>query len=442
MGSNDSSQTGGARERIRARIFWPVGLLLTAVVVVFVFFRVHRENASQGSSKPLTSSNETAGTDARGNGGQGKTSPGNAATTTDAETARLISQLFDKSLSLQLRRQAAKALAKLGTDEAMAALKMALNNDSPAYLKVAIAEGLGQCPNVEASALLKALASGTNETLARGAVRGLALRGDADAVDVLTGLLFNEQTPMGVRTEAALGLGDVSLPAAQDALTRAVSQIQDPDVLESVLDGLGRRPFSETQEFFGNYLNSPDVPPESKVLAIEADAEGDVAPFLLKYVNDPDPEVRAAAATALATAESDTDFGPQLLKALGQGTDPKVRAQLYAALAAQQAGDAQGLLTLVQSETDPAAQLAGLECLANGLQSSPDALAYFNGTAVPELEKVALGTGDLQDKLDSLMALGRAKTPDSLNALRQVAQQSPDTRIAGVARTLLQSAGS
>ena len=209
--------------------------------------------------------------------------------------------MSDKSLTLQARRQAARSLGKIGTDEAMAALKTALTNDSPPYLKAAIAEGLGASPNAEARDLLHELVNGKDQTTARAAARGLAARGDADAVDTLGNLLFNDQTPLNVRTEAALALGDVSLPSAQDQLVRAITQIQDDDVRESVLDGLGRRPFSDTEGFFRDYLNSTTVPPESKVLAIEAvrDAEGNVAPFLSNYLNDPNAAVRAAAKEAL-----------------------------------------------------------------------------------------------------------------------------------------------
>jgi HEAT repeat protein len=222
-------------------------------------------------------------------------------TETEPETARLISLMLDKSLSIQLRRDAARSLGKIGTDEAMSALKSALANDNPPYLKAAIAEGLGESPNPEARDLLHGLLNGKDETTARGAARGLALRGDSDAVDTLGTALFNEQTPLGVRTEAALALGDVNLPGAQDLLTKAISQIQDEDVRESVLDGLGRRPFSDTEQFFRDYLNSADVPPDSKVLAIQAitDAEGDVGPFLSNYLNDANADVRAAAKSAV-----------------------------------------------------------------------------------------------------------------------------------------------
>jgi HEAT repeat protein len=189
----------------------------------------------------------------------------------------------------------------MGTDEAMAALKTALAGENPPYLKAAIAEGLGESPNSTAHDLLNELLSGKDEITARAAARGLALRGDSDAMDTLGTALFSEQTPLSVRAEAARALGDVDLSGAQDLLVRAIAQIQDDDVRESVLDGLGRRPFSETEPFFRNYLNSPDVPPAEKVLAIEAitDADGDVGPFLSNYLNDPNPDVRAAAQSAL-----------------------------------------------------------------------------------------------------------------------------------------------
>lgn len=225
----------------------------------------------------------------------------NAPTGMEPETERLVAVMLDKSLSQEKRRQAARALAKIGSEEAMASIKAALTSDTPPYVKAAIAEGLGESPNPESNDLLRSLVQAKNETLARAAERGLALRGDAEAVNTLGNLLFDSQTTLGVRTEAALALGDVDLPSAQDLLTRAVNQIQDEDVVESVLDGLARRPFSQTEEFFRNYLNSPEVSPDFKVLAIQSitDSDGDVAPFLLGYLNDANPDVRAAAKDAL-----------------------------------------------------------------------------------------------------------------------------------------------
>lgn len=296
-----SKRVVSSGERIRAKVLWPAGLLLAAGVIALILSRSYpRHPASEQAHEAavVVSNAALPGVDPSAAPFHFQTPPPPPA---DLDAARLISLMSDKSSSLQIRRQAARSLAKLGTDEAMIALRTALTNDSPPYLKAAIAEGLGQCPNPEARELLHELTNRKDETTARGAVRGLASRGDADAVDALGSLLFNEHTPLSVRTEAALGLGDVDVSAAQDLLTRAVAQIHDEDVLESVLDGLGRRPFSETEEFFRGYLNSPDVPAKSKVLAIQAitDADGDVGPFLQKFLNDANPDVRAAAKEAL-----------------------------------------------------------------------------------------------------------------------------------------------
>jgi HEAT repeat protein len=282
-------------------MLWPVALLLLLIGMALVWSRSRsRSPAGQTSeasgSNALISNPWSANKPALAHESSRPSQPG-----AEPETERLISVMSDKSLSVQLRRQAARSLARVGTEEAMAALKAALAGNNPPYLKAAIAESLGESPNPAARDLLHDLVNGKDEITARAAARGLALAGDANAVDTLGNVLFNEQSPLSVRAEAARALGDVDLSSAQDLLVRAVTQIQDEDVRESVLDGLGRRPFSETEDFFRNYLNSPDVPPDSKVLAIEAitDADGDVEPFLSKYLNDPNPEVRAAAKSAM-----------------------------------------------------------------------------------------------------------------------------------------------
>jgi HEAT repeat protein len=299
MKSNHPANSG---DHIRAKVLLPIALLAVLILIALLFTHSQSPSEAPAPTDRATAEihsnlpTEPAQIPAFTHPPVRQTQSG-----TESETARLTSIMLDKSAPAQARRQAAHSLGKIGTDEAMAVLKNALAGDQPPFVKAAIAEGLGQSSNPEARDFLHELANGKDPAIARGAARGLAARNDADAVDTLGNLLFNNQTPLSVRTEAALALGDVSLPAAQDQLTRAISQIHDEDIVESVLDGLGRRPFSDTEAFFRNYLNSPDVPPESKVLAIEAvrDAEGDVAPFLSKYLNDANPDVRAAAKEAL-----------------------------------------------------------------------------------------------------------------------------------------------
>jgi HEAT repeat protein len=298
MNSKPSAQS---REGIRIKVF---GFLLAPLALIIVLALLARSHSRTPASQTKAESTTTASSDSTishtTTARPHETAHASQATT-EPETERLIALLLEKTTPFPVRRQSARSLAALGTEQAMAALKSALTNDLPPHIKAAIAESLGTAPNPEAAELLHELVHGKDETTARGAARGLAARGDADSVDTLGNLLFNDQTPLSVRTEAALALGDVDLPTAQDLLTRAIAQIHDEDVLESALDGLGRRPFSETQDFFRNYLNSPDVPADAKVLAIEAvrDADGEVVPFLSNYLTDANPEVRSAAKDAL-----------------------------------------------------------------------------------------------------------------------------------------------
>jgi HEAT repeat protein len=294
------------REGARLKVLWPLALLMVLVIAAVLVVKspsAHRAKPAGDAAIANVHSNATAGSRESFTHlpRAASLSPSPPPPGAEPETERLTAVLFNNSAPVQARRKAALALAGVGTDQAVAALKSGLTNNLPPYVKASIAESLGQISNPEATELLHELANGKDETIARGAARGLAARGDNDAANTLGTLLFNDQTPLSVRTEAALALGDVDLPAAQDLLTRAISQIHDDDVLESALDGMGRRPFSETQDFFRNYLNSPTVPADAKVLAIEAvrDADGDVALFLSNYVNNADPEVSNAAKDAL-----------------------------------------------------------------------------------------------------------------------------------------------
>lgn len=298
-----SNPSAANREGIRLKILGPIALLMVAVLIAGLIAKSHSNQhklAGQDSNTDSNSNVISSGHEAPVRPLQNKRAS-QSPVSTEPETDRLTALLLDKNTPLQVRRQSARGLATIGTEQAIAALRSGLSNNLPPLAKVAIAESLGPVSNPETTALLHELVNGKDEAVARGAARGLATRNDADAATTLGTVLFNEQTPISVRTEAALALGDVNLPAAQDFLTRAISQIQDEDVVESALDGMGRRPFSDTEEFFRNYLNSPDVSAANKVLAIEAvqDADGNVAPFLARYLNDPNAEVRAAAKDAL-----------------------------------------------------------------------------------------------------------------------------------------------
>lgn len=445
MMPNSTSKKPPGPDASRAWVFGSIFLTVAAAVAVLILFRESKQSVPSAQlpvqSGGLAQTNNPAPSPVPVQPEPAEKSSQPAPETAEAAdpaATKLIVQLFDESLPLKARSQAALSLAKLGTDAALSALKSALEKNSSSYLSASIAEGLGNSPNPAARALLNDLVNDKDEIVARGAVRGMALSGNSDAVNSLGGLLFNDEAPLSVRAEAALALGDVNFPAALQTLTRAAAEIKEDDILENVLDGLGKRPFSETEQFFSSYMSSQEVSAESKVAAIEAlgNAEGDVAPFLLKYLADPDADLRAAAAWALSTSDSAGDIGPQLTDALKQETEPAVRTRIYQALENQPGADPQAVLQLVQNESDTAALLAGLTFLAGTLSSSatPGVANFFNQTGVPKLKDSALNSASSQNRLAAVIALQRAGTPAAIGALQEIAQQSTDRNVVASAQ--------
>jgi HEAT repeat protein len=351
-------------------------------------------------------------------------------------TNALAAQLCDVRVPLKTRRKLAFDLAGQSFPEAIEALRIALATAEP-YLKAAIAEGLGANPHPEAQRLLVQLANGGEEITARAAIRGLARRDDAASVGTLTQLLYDFSKPESVRSEAALALGKVSQPGGLEALLRASNDLKEDAVAESVLDGLARRPFSETEGFFTRLLDSAEQTGADKVTVLEALAEtpGEVAPLLLKYAADPDPEVRAAAVWALNSTETDIAIGPQLAELLAKEDGPEVRKRLYEVLSSRKDYDIDAVLSLVQREAEPSAQIAAYGWLAATARAgNSDAQALFNTTALPTLKNVALTDGSAERRLASVLALRRAETAPAAAALLDIAGQSKDPRVVAAAR--------
>ena len=343
----------------------------------------------------------------------------------------LIKALKDGSLPMSERKAAIQALAKLGTPEAIAALKEALASGSE-ELRVAVAEGLGECASPECSAMLLGLLNDPSQAIVQAAIRGLAQLGSPEAVTALTQLLNDSLRSGDIRSEAATGLGTVAGPGAMAALAQAAMTLGDEDLVTQVLNAIGGRDVSETQPFFQQYMGSA-VSSDLRVAAIESlwQAKGDPTAFLTGYISDSDAEVRASAAWAISATDANGNAGPQLLSALQGEQDSDVRRRLYQALSNQESFDTSTALALIQRETDPTARVAGMDLLASSLRNNPtpEVQSYFDQTAAPALKNTALTGESNQERMAALIALVRASTPASMSAIQDLAQQSTDPRI-------------
>ena len=343
----------------------------------------------------------------------------------------LIKALKNNSLPMRERKAAIEALAKLGTPEAIAALKEALAGGSD-ELRVAVAEGLGECTSPGCAAMLLGLLKDPSDAIVQAAMRGLAQLGSPEAVTALTQLLNDPLRSSDLRSEAATGLGNITGPGAMEALAQAAMILGDEDLVTQVLNAIGGRDFSETQSFFQKYMGSA-VSSDLRVAAIESlwQAKGDPTAFLAGYISDSDAEVRASAAWAMSATDATGNAGPQLLASLQGEQDADVRRRLYQALGNQQSFDTGAALALVQRETDPTARVAGMDLLAKTLRDNPtpELQNFFDQTAAPALKNTALTGETSGERMAAVIALVRASTPSAMSALRDLAQQATDPRV-------------
>lgn len=166
----------------------------------------------------------------------------------------LAAILLDPSKPLKVRRQAAWSLGKTGSTDAIAALRQALMA-APPSLKSTIAEALGHSRHPQARSLLLSLLQDDDETVVRGAVRGLAVTADRETVTILSAIIGDQRHSHAVRTEAALALGEVGTPEAYESLITLGGNEQDRDIAEAVLSGLGRSRLTRRKTSFGRILD-------------------------------------------------------------------------------------------------------------------------------------------------------------------------------------------
>jgi HEAT repeat protein len=412
---------------------WFIVLILACVGAVALFFWKQGHHLSQQTVITSPSNQPPVITAQPANPAEAETQRVPAG---DLAAARLAEQVRKADFPMSARRKAARSLAAMGSEEAMAASKKLLE-EAPSVIKAALAEGFGKNPHPEARRILLELVDGPDALTAHGAIQGLAYRGDSEAATVLGNILNNTSKPEALRSAAALGLGEIPLPEALTALLNGASQVKDQAMMDALVEGIAKRPYAETESFFQEYLGRTDLGTEAKVSALEAlgTSTGDASSLLLRYAADSNAEVRSAAAWALATTTSEADLGRQLVGLLDKEPSAEVRTRLYQALGGQETLDGAAILRLTQNENDAAARLAGFELLARscGAGASTELLSFFNERAVPELKSAAL-SGGTPNRLASVLALRNAGTPESLNALQEIGRLSTDAAVVRAAQ--------
>jgi len=336
-----------------------------------------------------------------------------------------IARFLDERTELMERGKCAYRLARVGSPEAVAALLKGFQT-APAEQKAFLAQLLGSTGNPAVKDWLMPLLSDPNEQVVIGAIRGLAALGDSEASTTLGGILGDAARSESVRVEAALGLGDLAVPAARDVLMDAFAKTDAGDVKTQILNSLGKFSWGSVADVFQDYIAAADTPPEMRVAAVEALAHStsDAVPFLMDLAGENgDAEVRASAAWAVSAQDPPPQLAPRLAEMTEREPDSDVRRRLYEALLPQGRIPAARLFPSVLAEEDIAARVAGFNVLGHAAAQEPDAVstATFDSQIVPELASIATSPNSLNVQMRAVFALRYAQTPAARQALALIA---------------------
>ncbi|MCG3149271.1 MAG: hypothetical protein PCFJNLEI_02731 [Verrucomicrobiae bacterium] len=354
-----------------------------------------------------------------------------------ASLVELKTILLDATQPRVVRLRSAKRLATTFGETGLAILKEAAASPDT-VVRALVAEALGECRTLEAREVVLTLVSDADAIVQRRALQSLGAYGDATVLELLTTRLAQAIESDGATKEVLQALARNPAPAAtvilQDALSTAGRARDQSDILVA----LGQRPLEQTQRFFESYLRSPNTAAEMRVVAVQAfeGATYPVTAFLLPYVDDQDPDVRAAAIWSIATAEDGAGAANTLVARLTVEEESDVRLRLYQALNQFGAIDVQAVLGRIVTETDLPAQVAGYGLWANQCRLSRDSALgiEFDRIAVPLLADTALSAAALSQRLQAVIALRQAKTGGATQALQTIAANSTDDRVAAAAR--------
>jgi len=348
-----------------------------------------------------------------------------------------IDRALDATAPVQSRLRAVHHLTEIGDPLAREALERVLDEEShPSILAEAAAALTAQGD----AAFRDALLADVDDAIVVGALRGLGAAGETDA---LAGVMSDPDRSEWVRAEAARALGHAADPSASDHLLDAYGAIADDEFQAVVLEGLGSRPFAETETFFRDTIDDPRVPLEARQNAIEALATAGASGFLLEIAaSSRDEALRTSAVQSLAALDGASRDVRQLGELLTTEPSPEVRAAIYAALAfhAREAvSDPGALLAAAHAEPSPHARLHGYRAVASLVHGSSDAglQARFDAHMVPWLQSESESGATQYARRLSLNTLALAETPGSDRALANLSR-SPDEAIASAAREALE----
>jgi HEAT repeat protein len=291
----------------------------------------------------------------------------------------------------------------------------------------------------EALPLLRAALNDPDQEIRRAALRGLGRTETTEAENLLVGY-GKDGVAIEESTEAALVLGQMKNPAVTGRLQGLLGQARDPVLREHLVDGLAGRPWDQTQVFFSEHLQNPNITAEEKQNALAMLGMRDTAPaeFLMQALGKGQEEIRAGAYQGLAW-RNETAASKNIRRALTRETDPGMRALAYEAWGNQQDGQRSEILADYRRETDAEVKLRALKAWARVYGRNSSATDPFLVEAVTHLEQVAMTDRDPGERREALLALQATRSQVAREALQRIAENNSLGRVRDLAKDLFRS---
>lgn len=260
-----------------------------------------------------------------------------------------------KSPDVDLRRNAADALAKFGDPRATQPLIAALSDTDP-QVRADAAMGLGTLKSPQVVEPLVALLNDPDESVGMSAAMSLGKIQDPRAIAPLVASL----SKVGVASTALLQFG----PAAIEPLLAALKS-DDLEMRSRAMEALALSHDARAIPAITAALNDPEAEVRQSALwSLQALHAPNFPEALKAALNDPDPPTRAMALRASGTLPN-AESVPIVIDAL-RDSDPSIRNAAAVYLKPAQANDpqvAQGLIALVQ-DPDSSVSWSAIQSLA------------------------------------------------------------------------------
>ena len=294
---------------------------------------------------------------------------------------KMADSLLKSDIDFKTRSSLVWKIASYSSIQAYEILARAIKQtDDPRLIKILLEAIAHHGSSASEKFLLNFTKEAHPNELLQKAIEGLANGVRTETMNRLVEIYSDEIFSKNLRIQAAISLGSFS--DANNMLVESFQNATDPELLEGVLEGLGKQDFANNLSFYNNIFISDKIPADTKHIALEnlSINEEITGNFFISIIADnPDADLRSDAAWSFGEIEEEAhlDYSKQLTNLLNTESNSEVRTQIYNALQAHDAFSPNQISRILETEVDDTSFLAGAILVGHHLQEQHKDLTEF-----------------------------------------------------------------